>query len=89
MPPSRAEGARWLQRAASHGVVEAQSLLAALCLNGLIKAPGGAISTGERPADLFVEAEATAESDFETAFVWAQRAAQRDAEKAKRYWAMF
>ena len=76
VPPSRAEGARWLQRAASHGIVEAQSLLAALCLNGLIKAPGGATSTGERPTELFVEAEATAESDFETAFVWAQRAAR-------------
>jgi len=30
VPPSRAEGARWLKRAAEHGCVEAQSLLAAL-----------------------------------------------------------
>ncbi len=37
VPPSRVEGARWLQRAATHGSVEAQLMLSALCINGLIK----------------------------------------------------
>ena len=41
MPRSQTEGARWLQRAAAHGYVEAQSLLAALCLHGLAGAAGG------------------------------------------------
>src|SRR5438552_15460045 len=36
VPPSRAEGARWLERAAAHGYVEAQSLLGALCVHGLV-----------------------------------------------------
>src|ERR1700719_3961005 len=34
VPLSRVEGVRWLQRAASHGCVEAQSLLGALCVHG-------------------------------------------------------
>ena len=35
VPASRAEGARWLERAAGRGHIEAQTLLAALCVNGL------------------------------------------------------
>src|SRR6516164_10909051 len=35
VPASQTEGARWLERAASHGCVEAQTLLAALCMRGL------------------------------------------------------
>jgi hypothetical protein len=35
VPASRTEGARWLERAAGRGHVEAQTLLAALCVNGL------------------------------------------------------
>ena len=38
VPPSRAEGARWLRRAASHGCVDAQALLSALYVHGLVKA---------------------------------------------------
>src|SRR5208282_3065491 len=34
VPPSRVEGARWLQRAAAHGSVEAQLMLSTLCING-------------------------------------------------------
>ena len=45
VPPSRAEGVRWLERAATQGYVEAQALLATLCLHGLAStasADGGA-----------------------------------------------
>ena len=35
VPPSRAEGARWLERAANQGYVEAQAQLATLALHGL------------------------------------------------------
>src|SRR5580700_2255288 len=34
VPPSQAEGLRWLRRAASHGSADAQALLAALCVHG-------------------------------------------------------
>ena len=35
VPQSRAEGARWLTLSATHGWVEAQSLLSALCIHGM------------------------------------------------------
>ena len=35
VPPSRGEGVRWLEKAATRGFVEAQALLATLCLNGM------------------------------------------------------
>src|ERR1700689_5502998 len=35
VPPSRSNGVRWLEKAATQGYVEAQALLATLCLNGL------------------------------------------------------
>ena len=34
VPPSRAEGARWLERAANQGYVEAQAQLATLAIHG-------------------------------------------------------
>jgi hypothetical protein len=44
VPASRIEGARWLQRAAGRGHVEAQTLLGGLCVHGL----AGDMS-GDRP----------------------------------------
>jgi len=35
VPPSRADGVRWVERAATKGYVEAQALLATLCLHGM------------------------------------------------------
>src|SRR5580693_3662584 len=35
VPPGRANGVRWLEKAATQGYVEAQALLATLCLNGM------------------------------------------------------
>src|SRR6201995_2695110 len=36
VPPSRADGARWLERAANQGYVEAQAQLATLAVHGLV-----------------------------------------------------
>ena len=47
VPPSRADGVRWVERAAEKGYVEAQALLATLCLHGM--APGFA-DAGPGPA---------------------------------------
>ncbi|TIO54271.1 MAG: sel1 repeat family protein, partial [Mesorhizobium sp.] len=38
VPPSRAEGTRWLRRAADHGSADAQALLAALYVTGMATA---------------------------------------------------
>src|SRR5277367_6520032 len=35
VPPSRSDGVRWVERAATKGYVEAQALLATLCLHGM------------------------------------------------------
>ena len=51
VPPSRIEGARWLQRAAAHASVEAQLMLSALCINGLVKVSNGDTREGNPGAD--------------------------------------
>jgi len=61
VPASRIEGARWLQRAAGHGHVEAQTLLGGLCVHGLAGDMNGA-----RPERLFAEEE-PGEPDFASA----------------------
>src|SRR5579863_7066179 len=40
VPASRPEGARWLERAAEHGNVESQTLLAGLCSHGIVHLSG-------------------------------------------------
>src|SRR5258705_1944267 len=67
VPRSQTEGARWLQRAASHGFVEAQTLLAAPCVRGLGPTggspgpqyrPGPALNSGApNPPGLFFPLE--------------------------------
>src|SRR5476649_143589 len=61
VPPSRADGVRWLEKAASKGYVEAQALLATLCLNGL----GPEQTNAGSGASLFA-ATGTVGPDFET-----------------------
>src|SRR5271169_6176462 len=74
VPRSQVEGARWLQRAASHGYTEAQAMLAALFVHGL----AGATSGG---ADQLFAADGPAVPDFKSAMKWARQAA--DAGSAK------
>lgn len=76
VPHSQTEGARWLQRAAAHGCVEAQSWLAALYLHGFAGAVGGgALEAGPRAGSLFAT-EAPSDPDFNSAFKWACQAAE-------------
>src|ERR1700730_13933684 len=76
VPPSRVEGARWLQRAAGHGHVEAQTLLGGLCVHGL-----AGDMTGDRPERLFAEEE-PGDPDFPSARKWAGPAAEAGSAKA-------
>src|SRR3954447_24534830 len=55
VPHSRGNGVRWLEKAATQGYVEAQALLATLCLNGL-----GPESGSEPSAALLFGAQAPA-----------------------------
>src|SRR5207342_3040889 len=69
VPHSRGNGVRWMEKAATQGYVEAQALLATLCLNGMGPeqsgaGPGGAVLFGK---------QGTAGPDYETALHWARR----------------
>src|SRR5271169_2172236 len=77
VPASRIEGGRWLQRAAGHGHVDAQTLLGGLCVHGLARALHGA-----RPERLFAEEE-PGEPDFASARKWARQAAEAGSAKAQ------
>ena len=77
VPPSRVEGARWLQRAAGRGHLEAQSLLATLCVHGLAEG----IKTGQ-PDRLFAD-DKPGEPDFASALAWARQAAEAGSAKAQ------
>src|ERR1700722_2246259 len=71
VPPSRADGVRWVERAAEKGYVEAQALLATLCLHGM--APG--FADAGAGAGLF-SGQTVAEPDYLSAAKWARRAAE-------------
>ncbi|MEA2736963.1 MAG: uncharacterized protein QOH05_270, partial [Acetobacteraceae bacterium] len=73
VPPSRADGVRWVERAATKGYVEAQALLATLCLHGM--GPGFADAGPESGAGLF-GGQIAAEPDYPNAAKWARRAAE-------------
>ena len=73
VPPSRAEATRWLNRAATHGSVEAQVLLSVLCIQGLA-VDAISDSAGGKAASLF-DGDRPAGPDFESAAKWARMAA--------------
>lgn len=83
VPFSRAEGARWLERAASHNCVEAQSLLAALHVRGLAAATNSSALTDEPHTNRLFESDAAAEPDFRSALKWARLAAERGSAEAQ------
>src|SRR5580658_37737 len=79
VPPSRGNGVRWLEKAATQGYVEAQALLATLCLNGM--GPG---QTGVEPAAVALfHGPTSAGPDFPTAMHWARRAAESGSAEAQ------
>src|ERR1700742_845632 len=87
VPPNAAEAARWLERAAGRGYLQAQSMLAGLYLHGFSGAPpaspgGGASATDQgaanvaelavaRPVSTLFAPGTTAEPNFDRAVVWA------------------
>ena len=79
VPASRPEGIRWLQRAAHHGHLEAQALLAVSYLHGAAAEP-----TSDPPSAvrLFSTAE-MAEPDYVAAIRWARTAAERGSGEAQ------
>ena len=88
VPPSAAEGARWLERAAAQGLADAQSMLAALYIRGIpalassLTGAAGAASeatalVGGRPAAALFAAVEGAQPDFEKAVLWSRKAAEQ------------
>jgi hypothetical protein len=71
VPPSRSQGARWLERAANQGYVEAQALLATLFIHGLAADAGD----GHLGAANLFAADTTVAPDYAAAERWARRAA--------------
>ena len=80
VPPSRAAAARWLEHGASHGHVDAQSLLAGLYLHGLAARTD---HQGDTAAARLFEAEEQAQPDFDSALKWARLAAEAGSAKAQ------
>ncbi len=81
LPPSRTDGVRWLERSAEHNHVEAQSLMATLCLHGL--SPGHMDASGIG-TDLFDSGQIPAgEPDFKAAAHWARRASEGGSAEAQ------
>ncbi len=76
VPPSQAEGTHWLERAASHGCVGAQTLLAALCVRGLAGRGKGSSLFDDTGANRLLTVDAPADPDFKSAFKWARPAAE-------------
>jgi len=77
VPPSAAEGARWLERSAHQGFAPAQSLLAAFCIQGVSPSgsDGGDGLGGSLAASLFSAAPTAPKPDHEKAAFWARKAA--------------
>src|ERR1700733_16644 len=73
VPPSRTDGVRWVERAATKGYVEAQALLATLCLHGM--GPGFADAGVHAGGGLF-GGHTVAEPDYPSAAKWARLAAE-------------
>ena len=73
VPPSRTDGLRWLERAATQGFVEAQALLATLALHGISTNRQG--HETRTPQALF-DNPVGGQPDFASALKWARLAAE-------------
>jgi hypothetical protein len=72
VPASRAQGARWLQRAGDQGYIEAQALLATLYIHGMAS---DASTLSSAAATSLFNANTAVQPDFAAAEKWARRAA--------------
>ena len=76
VPPSRAEGARWLERAANQGYVEAQAQLATLFVHGLASVANAVPEQGANPsANLFADQRRDG-AGLRQCLNWARKAAE-------------
>jgi len=73
VPPSKGDGVRWVERAASQGYVEAQALLATLCLHGM---SAGHSKAGPDVSTSLFGGGTTGDPDFIAAAKWARLAAE-------------
>ena len=73
VPPSRAEATRWLKRAAAHGNIEAQVLLAVLYIQGWAVEVGA--DQGGSEANRLFAGDTPTGSNFPSAENWARKAA--------------
>ena len=80
VPASRLEGVRWLERAASHGYVDAQVVLAGLCAQGLANLAND--KTKGLAVHIFDQDE-TVDPDFESALKWARQASEAGSPKGQ------
>ena len=73
VPPSKGDGVRWVERAASQGDVEAQALLATLCLHGM---SAGHSKAGPDVRTSLFGGRTAGDPDFVAAAKWARLAAE-------------
>jgi TPR repeat protein len=73
VPASRPEGVRWVERAGSKGYVEAQALLATLCLHGMA---AGQTEAGPGLGGGLFGGQTQGEPDYAGAAKWARLAAE-------------
>ena len=86
VPASRTEGARWLQGAAEHGHVEAQSQLAGLYVHGLA---GAALDIENENTEKLFETETPAKPDFVSALVGRVGLPTRARRQVRRCWHLY
>jgi TPR repeat protein/Flp pilus assembly protein TadD len=79
VPRSRAEGARWLEKAARRGHVQAQVLLAMICLHGRV----GEAVPGTNAATRLFNPPDMAKTDYVRAMHWARMAAKAGSGEAQ------
>lgn len=83
VPSNRAEAAWWLEHAATRGHVEAQLLLAALNVRGLVDTTNeSSLSSNSFINRLFAD-DAAAQPNFDSAFKWACKAAETGSPEAQ------
>jgi uncharacterized protein len=83
VPVAKAEGVRWLRRAASHGYIEAQLLLGVLCLRGLAGIANSNGNASAPRADRLFAVDEPTDPDFAAAAEWALQAAKADSARGQ------
>ena len=87
VPRSRGEAVRWLSRAGEGGSTEAQSLLAALYLNGQLVGPDTSSAAGREGLFAGIRREPDGRPNFAEAALWARRAAEKGSAEGQALWA--